>query len=113
MLDIEATYCTIPVWPPHKHFLVIVIDDNHFINHIFPFSLMTAGRVQGNVTDATINILHNLELGPIKKWVDNHLFFCFICRGGELLLDRSRLPFRYVHSLKEIYEHSHLLGVPS
>jgi hypothetical protein len=67
MLDIEAVYHTIPVWPHHKHFLVVKVNRQSCINHVFPFGLATAGGVQGHVADATVNILHSLDLSPIKK----------------------------------------------
>lgn len=111
-LDIEAAYRTVPVWPPHKCFLVVAVGDDFFVDHVFPFGLTTAGGVQGNVADATVDILHNLELGPIKKWVDDHTFFRFAIGGGDVLPDGSVTPFRYAHGLKEIYTHSRPLGVP-
>jgi hypothetical protein len=74
-----------PVWPPHKCFLVVEVDGSFFIDHVFPFGLATAGGVQGNVTDATVDILHSMELGSIKKWVDDHLFFRYATGGGTLL----------------------------
>jgi hypothetical protein len=88
-LDIEVAYRTVPVWPLHKHFLVVSARDSFFIGHVFPFGLTTARGVQRNVADATVDILHNLELGPIKKWVDNHTLFCFACSGGEVQSDRT------------------------
>lgn len=111
-LDIEAAYRTIPVWPPHKCFLVVTVGDDHFIDHVFPFGLTTAGGVQGNVADATVDILHNLNLGPIKKWVDDHTFFRFAIGGGDTLPDGSVSPFRYAHGLEDVYKHSRPLGVP-
>jgi len=86
-LDIEAAYRTVPVWPPHKCFLAVAVGDKIFIDHVFPFGLTTAGGVQGSVADPTVDILHSPELGPIKKWVDDHTFFRFACRGGETLPD--------------------------
>jgi hypothetical protein len=81
-LDIEAAYRTIPVWPPHKQFLVVAAGNDLFIDHVFPFGLSTAGGVQGHVADATVDILSSYDLGPIKKWVDDHTFFRFPDGGG-------------------------------
>jgi hypothetical protein len=111
MLDIEAAYHTIPVWPHHKHFLVIEVDRQLFIDHVFPFGLATAGGVQGHVADATVDILHSLDLGPIKKWVDDHTFFRFAISGGLLLPGGSLSPYLYSHGLTEIYGLSKPLGV--
>jgi hypothetical protein len=60
-LDIEAAYRTIPVWLPHKKFLVVGFEGFFWIDHTFPFSLTTAGGVQGNVADATVDILAKLD----------------------------------------------------
>jgi hypothetical protein len=111
-LDIEAAYRTIPVWPQHKRFLVVEVDGKLFIDHVFPFGLATAGGVQGHVANATVDILHSLELGPIKKWVDDHTFFRFAISGGLLLPDGSLSPFAYKHGLLKILSLSKPLGVP-
>lgn len=111
-LDIEAAYRTVPVWPQHKRFLVVEVDGEFYIDHVFPFGLATAGGVQGHVADASVDILHSLELGPIKKWVDDHTFFRFAISGGLLLPDGSLSPFVYKHGLVEIYAHSKPLGIP-
>jgi len=111
-LDIEAAYHTIPVWPHHKHFLVVEVDGQLFIDHVFLFGLATAGGVQGHVADATIDILHLLDLGHIKKWVDDHTFFRFAISGGLLLPDGSLSPYLYSHGLTEIYGLLKPLGVP-
>lgn len=111
-LDIEAAYRTVPVWPQHKRFLVVEVDGEFYIDHVFPFGLATAGGVQGHVADASVDILHSLELGPIKKWVDDHTFFRFAISGGLLLPDGSLSPFAYKHGLVEIYAHSKPLGIP-
>lgn len=111
-LDIEAAYRTVPVWPQHKQFLVVGIGESFFIDHVFPFGLTTAGGVQGQVADATVDILQSVDLGPIKKWVDDHTFFRFACGGGEKLADGSSAPFIYCHGLFDIYSHSKPLGIP-
>jgi len=46
-LDIEAAYRTIPVWPHHKRFLVVEVDGQLFIDHVFLFGLATAGVFKG------------------------------------------------------------------
>jgi hypothetical protein len=88
------------------------VDGSFFINHVFPLGLATAGGVQGNVADAAVDILHSMELGPIKKWVDDHLFFRYATGGGTLLADGSFMPFSYAHGLVDIYGKSSPLGVP-
>jgi hypothetical protein len=111
-LDIEATYRTVPVWPPHKCFLVIEVNGDLFINHVFPFGLSMAGSIQGYITDVTVNILHTMELSPIRKWVNDHLFFRYLAGGGITLVDGSVTEFSYSHGLVEIYNKSCPLGMP-
>jgi hypothetical protein len=90
----------------------VAVGDQLFIDHVFPFGLATAGGVQGNVADATVDILSSFELGPIKKWVDDHTFFRFAYCGGFMLPNGSFAPYLYHHGLAEIYKHSRPLGVP-
>lgn len=111
-LDIEAAYRTIPVWPQHKRFLVVSFNDLFWIDHTFPFGLTTAGGVQGHVADATVDILANLDVTPIKKWVDDHSIFRFPFGGGILLPDGSLTPYEYPFGLIQIYDKSRPLGVP-
>jgi hypothetical protein len=111
-MDIEAAYRTVPVWPPHKKFLVVGFDGQFWIDHVFPFGLTTAGGVQGNVADATVDILHGLDISPIKKWVDDHSIFRFPIGGGYLLPDGSTAPFLFAFGLIDIFEKSLPLGIP-
>lgn len=111
-LDVEAAYRTIPVWPPHKKFLVVGFDDLFWIDHTFPFGLTTAGGVQGHVADATVDILAKLDVSPIKKWVDDHSIFRYPCGGGKTLPDGSVTPYEYLFGLIHIYDKSRPLGVP-
>jgi hypothetical protein len=83
-----------------------------WIDHTFPFGLTTAGGVQGNVADATVDILAHLDVSPIKKWVDGHSIFRYPCGGGVILPDGSVTPYEYLFGLINIYEKSRPLGVP-
>lgn len=111
-LNIEAAYRTVPVWPPHKCFLVVKVDGSFFIDHTFPSRLATTGGVQGNIVDTTVDILHSMELRPIKKWLDDHIFFRYPSGGGSLLPDGTLTPFTYSHNLVDVYTKSRPLGVP-
>ena len=108
----EAAYRTIPVWPPHKRFLVVGMNGQFWIDHVFPFGLTTAGGVQGHVADATVDILACLKVSPVKKWVDDHLIFRIATSGGLNLPDGSMSPFKYPYSLNDIINLTAPLGVP-
>jgi len=110
-LDIAAAYRTVPVWPPHKRFLVVGFDGSFWIDHNFPFGLTTAGGVQGHVADATIDILHAMDISPIKKWVDDHAMFRFPVAGGVLGPDGS-LSYEYLFDLLSIFSATRPLGIP-
>lgn len=92
--------------------MVVEVDGRFYVDHVFPFGLATAGGVQGNVADATVDILHSMDLGPIKKWVDDHLFFRYATGGGIILPDGSHTPFTYAHGLVDIYAKSSPMKVP-
>lgn len=53
-----------------------------------------------------------MELRPIKKWVDDHLFFRYASGGGAILPDSLHSPFTYAHGLIDIYKKSCPLKVP-
>jgi hypothetical protein len=92
--------------------LVVEVDSHFFIDHMFPFGLFTARGVQSNIADATVDILHMMELGPIKKWVDDHLFIRYPSSGGEQLENGSLSPYTYMHSLDRVLAKSGPLVVP-
>lgn len=83
-----------------------------WMDHTFPFGLTTAGGVQGHVADATVDILANLDISPIKKWVDDHSIFRYPTGGGVLLPDGSTSPYEYLFGLVHICDKSRPLGVP-
>ena len=41
------------------------------------FGLASAGGVFGKVTDAGVDIFRGSGLGPLTKWIDDHVFFRF------------------------------------
>jgi hypothetical protein len=78
--DVATAYRTIPAnytqWPG----LVIRLesnasDDNFAINTNNNFGLTSAGGVYGLVADAGADILRANGIGPLSKWVDDHIFF--------------------------------------
>lgn len=45
-LDIEAAYRSIPILPDHKRFLVVMFNDQLFLDHVLPFGLSPASGLQ-------------------------------------------------------------------
>lgn len=108
----RAAYRTVPVWPPHERFLVVGFDGSFRVNHKFPFGLTTAGGVQGHVANATVDILHAMDMAPIKKWVNDRAMFRFPVARGVLGPDGSISSYEYLFDLLRIFEATRPMGIP-
>jgi hypothetical protein len=75
--DVAEAYRTIPITPDQWPGLVVkLLDDDEFaINVCNNFGLTSAGGIYGEVGDATLDIFRAQGIGPISKWVDDHIFF--------------------------------------
>lgn len=70
-------YRTIPANPSQWPGLVIHLqmDDQYAINTCNNFGLTSAGGLYGIVADAGADIFRGNRIGPLSKWVDDHIFF--------------------------------------
>ena len=74
-------YCTIPItysqWPG----LVVKLweNDSFAINTCNNFSLTSTGGIYSELGDTTADIFKAQGIGPISKWVDDHIFFHICC----------------------------------
>jgi hypothetical protein len=79
--DVAAAYRTIPThqfqWPG----LVVQLKgkDSYAINTNNNFGLTSAGGVYGQLADAGVDLFRAEGIGPISKWVDDHVFFSIRC----------------------------------
>jgi len=75
--DVAEAYHTIPITPNQWPGLVVkLLDDDTFaINTCNNFGLSSAGGIYSEVGDATTDIFRAQGIGPISKWVDDHIFF--------------------------------------
>ena len=75
--DVAEAYRTIPVAPSEWPGLVVHLQaHNQFaINTCNNFGLASAGGVYGMVADAGADIFRGNGMGPLAKWVDDHIFF--------------------------------------
>ena len=75
--DVAEAYRTIPAAPSQWPGLVIRLQatDQFAINTCNNFGLTSAGGVYGMVADAGADIFRGLGMGPVAKWVDDHIFF--------------------------------------
>ena len=78
--DVAEAYRTIPVIPDQWPGLVVKLlsKDQYVINTCNNFGLTSAGGIYGHLGDATLDIFRTQGIGPISKWVDDHIFFCIL-----------------------------------
>ena len=75
--DVAEAYCTIPIMPDQWPSLVVKLhnEDSFTINTNNNFGLTSAGGIYGELRDAAADIFHAQGIGPLSKWVDDHIFF--------------------------------------
>ena len=75
--DVAEAYRTIPVAPAQWPGLVIRLQaEDHFaVNICNNFGLTSARGVYGMVADAGADLFQGCGIGPLAKWVDDHIFF--------------------------------------
>jgi hypothetical protein len=75
--DVAEAYRTIPITHTQWPGLVVKLrEDNSFaINTCNNFGLTSAGGIYGELGDATADIFRAHEIGPLSKWVDDHIYF--------------------------------------
>ena len=75
--DVAEAYRTIPVTPSEWPGLVVRLQahDQFAVNTCNNFGLSSAGGVYGMVADAGADIFRGNGMGPLAKWVDDHIFF--------------------------------------
>ena len=83
--DVAEAYRTVPVVPSQWPGLVIRLqeEDRFAVNTCNNFGLTSAGGVYGALADAGADIFRGKGMGPLTKWVDDHIF----CR-----IPREHLP---------------------
>ena len=74
--DVAEAYCTIPLHPSQWPVVVTCVRDNSFcIDTCTYFSTSRAAEGYGHVADAGTDIFWVRGVGPVSKWVNNHIFF--------------------------------------
>jgi len=79
--DVAEAYRTIPITPNQWPGLVVKLhdDDSFAINTNNNFGLTSAGGIYGELGDAAADIFRAHGIGPLSKWVDDHIFFRIRC----------------------------------
>jgi len=75
--DVAEAYRTVPAAPSQWPSLVIhlQVDDQFAVNICNNFGLTSGGGVYGMVADAGADLFRCNGIGPLAKWVDDHIFF--------------------------------------
>jgi hypothetical protein len=78
--DVAKAYWTILLHPSQwpAAVLVRVSDSLGYIDMSLAFSTAPSAGIYiqyGHLTDVAVQIFHHQDLGPIDKWVDDHIFF--------------------------------------
>ncbi|OJT04921.1 hypothetical protein TRAPUB_4263 [Trametes pubescens] len=107
-LDIDSAFRRIPIWPPHKAYLVVQAKPERFmINHVCCFGIGSGPGLQGGVMDPFVALLDVRLWGPNKKWVDDLNNMRFPIAAGP-----NPGEWVYGHSVEDIFELAGRLGVP-
>ena len=79
--DVAEAYRTVPIIPDQWPGLVVKLlgEDQFAINTCNNFGLTSAGGIYGEIGDATLDIFRTQGIGPVSKWVDDHIFFRIPC----------------------------------
>ena len=74
--DIAEAYRTIPLHPSHWPAAIVRISDSHAcIDTCAAFGASPSCGAYGQLADAGAEILRANDIGPLDKWVDDHIFF--------------------------------------
>jgi len=79
--DVKEAYRTIPIKPEQWPGLVVRLheEDSFAIDTRDCFGLASGGGVYGLLGDAGAQIMRSHGIGPLSKWVDDHIFFRILC----------------------------------
>ena len=73
--DVAKAYRTVPLHPSQWHALVVRLQDDSFaVDTAFCFGFTASGGIYGSIGGAGTDIMRAHGIGPILRWVDDHLF---------------------------------------
>lgn len=102
-LDVDAAFRQCPIHPSQQPFFVIQWMNLFYLDHVCPFGSASSSGVFGRLADAISAIYMANDIGPLKKWVDDFLFFRY---------PTSTNPSTFTYDLADIYTLAENLGWP-
>ncbi|KDN36470.1 hypothetical protein RSAG8_10808, partial [Rhizoctonia solani AG-8 WAC10335] len=102
-LDVDAAYRHMPIHPEDQPHIVIMWNDQVWLDHCAPFGASSSNGIFGCCGDAMAHIAEAMGMGPVRKWVDDFIFF-------RLPPPLPSDPPRF--SLQDIYNLAASLGWP-
>jgi hypothetical protein len=109
--DVSEAYRTIPVHHDQWPGLVVQLQGkNSFVaNTNNSFVLTSAGEAHGLLVDAGMDIFQANGIGPLSKWVDDHIFFCLPHQHLETY-NTQRHPWSQMVAKngRQVHEGSHI-----
>lgn len=108
----EGAYRTVPTKPNHKRYLVVSFEGFFYLDHNIPFGLTSASGLQGEVADATIDILKHLLIDPAVKWVDDFTIFRFPSISGSFVGVSDGRSYTYDYDLTSVKQSIGPLNIP-
>jgi hypothetical protein len=109
-MDIIKAYQCSLISPDHKHYITLWWQNAVWADHNDPFSLVTAGNIQGTISDATIDILHCYHIEYVIKWVDDFDFLCLPFSSSTNT--NGSITYHYSFDLSTIKHITDPLGIP-
>lgn len=92
-------YRTIPLHPSQYPGLVVHTGGDLFaVDTSFCFGCSSAASSYGGLADAGADIFRSEGIGPLSKWVDDHLFICILQIHLEKYNEQRRL---WAHSIQD------------
>jgi hypothetical protein len=96
--DVAEAYRTVPLHPSQYPGLVVRTSEDCFaIDTSFCFGCSSAAGSYGGLADAGADIIRSEGIGPLSKWVDDHLFFRILLEFLEGYNEQRKVWAKAIH----------------
>jgi hypothetical protein len=95
---VAEAYRTVPLHPSQYPGLVVHTSEDCFaIDTSFCFGCSSAAGSYGGLADAGADIIRSEGIGPLSKWVDDHLFFHILLEFLERYNEQRKVWAKAIH----------------